>query len=665
MCGISFIFQPDGNPQANVIARMVTSLTHRGPDAQTHWLGDGVALGHSRLSIVDIHGGQQPMRNDDGRYTLVFNGEIYNYRELRQQLQAQGDVFHTDSDTEVLLRLYLREGSACLQRLRGMFAFAVHDKKSGTLFLARDRLGIKPLYYHWDGSTLTGASEVKAIFASGNLQPQLDPATIRSYFRYQFTTPGTHPFKGIDELAPGHHLTISPGKAPKIQPYWDLEFPRDSEYESLDEDYWLGEFDAALSDAARSHTIGDVPIGAYLSGGIDSATTTLLLNEASAQDIKSFTIRFSDPELDESDLAAEIAAHLGVDNQSVTVADERPEGYLSELLQCIYHLEQPQRMAVDVPHFMLSGLVREQHHKVVYTGDGADEILGGYDCYRQDAIREWGNEYLDAEQREQFYLQEFGDDFAEAHLRYLLHQHQPEQQTRTLAQFGCYPAWHDFWHILDDTAEALFSDALLDNAARSPQDDTASDPLLTYAASIKPRIERYHPLNQSLYIETKTRLPNWILHKSDRLSMAHSVEARIPFMDHKLVELTARIPPALKLNETGEKYILRKLMTSRLPEHPASFQKRAFYTPIREWFFTPQRQQELSTYLSDDALRDAGFFRPDTVRDYLQRINQFGQPQDMDQYYTVMKLEWALMLVLTTQMLHHLFVRKNAACFAP
>jgi len=654
VCGIGFIFDARGADVAvAAVGRMVAAIGHRGPDAVGWWNDGPVALGHARLSIVDIVGGGQPMHSSDGRYTLVFNGEIYNYRTLRSELEQVGEHFHTESDTEVLLRLYQREGAACVARLRGMFAFAVHDAHSGGLVLARDRLGIKPLFYHWDGGRLSGASEIKALFAAGVVEPQLDPATIRSYFRYQFTPPGTNPFVGIEELPPGHCLSIAPGRTPRLRRYWDLAFPRDGEYESLDEDYWLQRFGDALDDAAASHTIGEVPIGAYLSGGIDSATTARLLSRHAKQAVQTYTIRFSAEELDESPLAAEIAAHLGVANQTVAVDDARPGGYLHELLACVYHLEQPQRMAVDVPHFLLSGLVHARQGKVVYTGDGADEILGGYDCYRQDAIREWGNQQPDAAARERFYFEQFGSDFAETHLRLLLSLHEPARQRATCEDFGCYPAWHDFWHILDDLSEPLFTDTLA----------ACADPLPALAAEMRPRIEGLHPLNQSLYLETHTRLPNWILLKSDRLSMAHSVEARVPFLDHPLVELAARVPPGLKLNGMDEKYILRRLMMPQLPQHPETFKKRAFYTPIREWFFTPERRAELEPYLGEAALREAGLFRPETVRRYLQVMDAAGEPRDMQAHYRVMKLEWTLLLVLTTQMLHRLFVAREAACF--
>jgi asparagine synthase (glutamine-hydrolysing) len=655
MCGICFIHHADGRPAApEGITRMVRTLSHRGPDAQHQVLRGNTALGHARLSIVDIAGGAQPMLSDDGRLALVFNGEIYNYRELRQALQAGGEMFRTESDTEVLLRLYQREGRACLSRLRGMFAFAVHDRESGTLLLARDRLGIKPLFYSWDGTTLSGASEIKALFAAGLVAPAFDPAAIRSYFRYQFSVPGHTPFQGVQELLPGHWLEIQAGGAPRTQAYWDIAFPRDGEYESEDESYWLQRFGEAMDEAAASHMIGDVPIGAYLSGGIDSSATTQLLRQHYPQTVQSFTIRFTNPANDESPLASAIAAHLDVPNQQLTVDDAHATDYLPALRDCIYHLEQPQRMAVDVPHFLLSGFVNAQHYKVVYTGDGADEILGGYDCYRQDALRDWGNRQKNFRARRRFYLEEYTKEFAEEHVRLLLALHRPKPQKATLRQFGFYPAWHDFWHILQDVGEPLF-----DTALRSAGDDGFA----ACVEQLRPQVAGLHPLNQSLYLETKTRLPGWILWKSDRLSMAHSVEARVPFMDHPLVELAARVPPRLKLNGMDEKYILRKLVMPKLPAHPTSFKKRAFYTPIREWFFLPEKQAALAPYLSPQALAESGLFRPAVVQDYLARINAFGQPQNMNQYYAVMKMEWTLLLVLTIQMLHALYIKGEAPCF--
>jgi asparagine synthase (glutamine-hydrolysing) len=558
----------------------------------------------------------------------------------------------------VVLRLFERDGLAGIGALRGMFAFAVHDQECGALHLVRDRLGIKPLFYHWTGDTLLAASEAKALFASGLVEAKLNANAIRAYFRYQFAISPQTLFEDIVELSPGHTLTLTPGGEPRLNQYWDLDFPQHGEYESLDETFWSERFASALDDAASTHMIGDVPIGSYLSGGIDSATTTYLLNqhreESATSKVKSYTIRFSNPANDESELAKEIADHLHVPNETILLDDAREAGFLDEFQQCLYHLEQPQRMALDIPHFMLSGLVHDNGQKVVFTGDGADEILGGYDCYRQDAMREWGNLQKNSRQRRRYYLNEYRQNFADPHVRFLFEQHRPKKQRAVIRQFGCYPAWNDFWHILDDISAPLFADTL------QAEDDQVMDRLVD---TMRGNIAGLHPLNQSLYIETKTRLPGWILWKNDRLSMAHSVEARVPFMDHPLVELAAQIPPGLKLNGMDEKYILRKVMMPHLPEHPTVFKKRAFYTPIRDWFFTEDKQPALQTFLSSQALQKSGYFCSDIVADYLRQIRDIKQVETMDEYYTLMKLEWTLLLVLSVQILHYLFVDRHAPCF--
>lgn len=656
MCGIACIFHTNGNTvEQSAIKRMVKSLEHRGPDDLKQAHRGSVALGHARLSIVDIKGGKQPMLSDDGRFALVFNGEIYNYKSLRSQLEKEGVSFNTASDTEVVLCLFQRYGLDCLSRLRGMFAFAIHDQFTDQLFLARDRLGIKPLFYHWDGNTLLAASEAKAMFASGLVEPRLSPVAIRNYFRYQFAVSPHTVFESVFELPPGNTMVISVGKKPEIEQYWDIQFPQDGEYESLDETYWQQKFSCALDDAAVSHTIGDVPIGAYLSGGIDSAATTRLLAQHTTDKIQSYTIRFTNKGHDESELAKKIADELNVPNKTIVLDDSREEGYLRELLECVYHLEQPQRMSLDIPYYLLSDLVHSDNKKVVFTGDGSDEIFGGYDCYRQDYIRYWGNQKKNSRIRKKYYLNEYKNDFAEDQMRMLFDLHRPGRQRATIRKFGCYPAWFDFWHHLDDVTEPLFDDLLI---------NYQQDQLEGSLENIRQKVHGLHMLNQSLYIETKTRLPGWILWKSDRLSMAHSVEARVPFLDHPLVELVAAVPPGLKLNGMDEKYLLRKLMMPYMPEHPTYFKKRAFYTPIREWFFTSGRQQELMPYLSETALAKTGFFRTETVHQYLDEINVFGQPQNLNQYYFVMKREWVLLLVLTVQILHYLFIERQAPCFA-
>lgn len=657
MCGIALIYHRCGvAAELPRIERMTRALNHRGPDAHAVLLRDEAALGHTRLSIVDVAGGAQPMVSADQRHAIIFNGEIYNYRALRSALETDGVQFTGVSDTEVILHLYRRDGAACVQQLRGMFSFAVHDAVDGALFIARDRLGIKPLFYHWDGEQLLAASEIKALFASGLVEPRFNHAAIRSYFTYQFAISPHTPFEGVLELPPGCQIKAIPGQAPKIEQYWDLNFPREHEYESHDEKFWTGEFHRALEDAAASHTIGEVPIGAYLSGGIDSSALTWLLGKSYGKPVQTFSVHFPNNNLDEAPIYRAIAAHLNVGNTEVTMEDNKAEGYVRELEAAVYHLEQPQRMALDVPYYLLSRLVRDSNYKVVYTGDGADEILGGYDCYRQDYMRLWGNDIRDPALRKLLYFSQYGQNYSDPFMQLLFAQHAPEHQRQVIDRYGCYPVWHDFWQITADQLPGLFNKDFAQAA-------TTTDPMGELAGTMKPRLEGRHRVNQSLYIETKTRLPGWILWRSDRMSMAHGVEARVPFLDHPLVELSARIPPDLKLRGMNEKYLLKKIALPHLPKHPWQFKKKAFYTPIREWFFTPAQHALLEPYLSRQALLDAGVFDPDHVQALRERILQAQAPTNMNTYYALMKQEWIMMLVVTVQMLHTQFIAKRGACF--
>ena len=650
MCGIAIILYHNGTtPEAWRARAMHLALAHRGPDAAHVLLRPAIALAHARLSIVDIHGGTQPMQTTDGQLAITYNGEIYNFRDLRSVLNARGVAFRTQSDTEVVLHAYREFGAQALTKLRGMFAFAIHDGISGELFLARDRLGIKPLYYYNDERVFVAASEIKAIFASGLVRPELDRASLKNYFTYQFSIAPHTPFMRIYELPPAHTLRIAAATPARLERYWDIDFPQAGDYESMDEGYWAQHFADALQDAVTSHAIGDVGIGSYLSGGIDSCSVTRLLADIQPR-VQTFSIGFDNADYDESSQYRAIAQSMGVANAELRLQDERPQGYLDDLVQCIYHLEQPQRMAVDVPHYLLSGLARDNHYKVVYTGDGADEVLAGYDCFRQDSMRLWSNGPLNSLLRRWRYMRQYTRHFPRDQMRLLLALHRRGAQRKTMERFGFYPAWHDFWQITrSQRAGIMRDDAAIDGEAQM-------DALV---AGMQPQLAGRDAINQSLYFEMKTRLPGWILWKSDRLSMAHGVEARVPFLDHPLVELIARMPPALKLNGLNEKYILKQCMTPRLPEVAHAYKKRGFYTPISAWFFTPARLDALQPYLSRAALIKADLFDPDRVQVLQQTLQARSKPVDMHAAYGYTQLEWALFTVLTTQILHDLYVEKS------
>ena len=647
MCGIAIILHHNGStPEAGRVRAMHVALAHRGPDAANILLHPAVALAHARLSIVDIQGGVQPMQTADGQLAITYNGEIYNFKALRQSLSLRGAPFRTQSDTEVVLNAYREWGAQSVSQLRGMFAFAIHDRNSGELFLARDRLGIKPLYYYNDEQVFVAASEIKALFASGLVKAELDRASIKNYFTYQFAITPHTPFRHIYELPPAHTLRIAAGAALRLERYWDVDFPRAGDYESRDEAYWTPRFADALQDAVASHATGDVAIGAYLSGGIDSCSVTRLLADIQPQ-VQTFSIGFENADYDESAQYRAIAQSMGVANAELRLQDARPQGYLDDLVQCIYHLEQPQRMAVDIPHYLLSGLVRDQHYKVVYTGDGADEVLAGYDCFRQDYMRLWSNGMIKSLLRRWRYLHRYTRYFPRDQMRLLLALHGRSAQRKTMERFGFYPAWHDFWQTTQaHSAGILRDDSAIDGAAQM-------DALV---ATMQPQLAGRDAINQSLYFEMKTRLPGWILWKSDRLSMAHGVEARIPFLDHPLVELLARMPPSMKLNGLNEKHILKQCMAPRLPVLPHAYKKRGFYTPISAWFFTPERLHELQPYLSRAALIQADLFDPERVAVLQRQLQACAQPTDMNGHYRLMQIEWVLFTVLTTQILYQLYV---------
>lgn len=654
MCGISLIFHTDNQPVSDhLIMRMNKAIKHRGPDDDGIYRDNGIGLGHVRLSIVDIKGGHQPMHSNDQRYVIIFNGEIYNYQSLSEELKKNGVVFSSNSDTEVVLALYQSLGKNCLDKLRGMFSFVIYDKHARSIFIARDRLGIKPLFYHWDGNTLVAGSEIKALFASTLVEPKLNIASIQSHFKYQFSISPNTLFENIFELPPGYYAEINTDKKFKITRYWDLDFPDKNEYETDDEKYWEDRFVDTLHDSAISHMTGEVPIGTYLSGGIDSSAMAFLLKQHYNKPISSFSIHFDNPNSDESYAYRPVAEHLEIENTELTMEDNRKGGYFGILEKCLYSLEQPQRMAVDIPHFLLSDFVRKKNYNVVYTGDGADEILAGYDCYRQDSIRQNGNLQPTDDSRASLYYGQYGEYFARPFLDMLLEQHQPKKQKKTMDYYGCYPSWHDFWQLLNDPLEHIFLDSV-------KIDTSQMDELVNH---LKPVIANKDPLNQSLYLETKMRLPGWILWKSDRLSMAHGVEARVPFMDHHLVELAAQIPPILKLNGMDEKYILKKSIAPYLPQISGDFKKRAFYTPIREWLFSEAHIDELEKYLSVQALEESNIFNVAYVRQLMQDLIYSPLPSDFDSYFYNTQKEWSLMLVLSIQMLFRLFVAKEAPCF--
>ncbi len=650
MCGIAILanYNGDASEALECVKNMTYSLRHRGPDSRGYIVRGQVGIGHTRLSIVGSDSSAQPMVTEDDRYAITFNGEIYNYKELKRVLEDKGHIFKTMSDTEVVLLGYRQYGCDIVSKIEGMFSFIIHDLERNELFAARDPLGIKPFFYFYKGMEFLAASEIKAIFASGIVQPELNLSSIRAFFNWQFCLPGKTAFLNIQELPAGHYLKMKIGESPKIFQFWDFEFPKEGEYEERPDSFWIDEFGSALCRSVKSHAIGDSDIATYLSGGIDSSTIAWLMSDLLESKTKTFSVHFPDSPLDESGSYRKIAKHLKLDNTQIILDNKRGD-YFEELIKSTYHLEQPQRMALDVPYLLMSGAVKSEGYKVVYTGDGADEILGGYDCYRRDYLRLIGNSVRDINLRRMLYFDQFSKDLPKSYVKLIFDLHSPRKQLQTKNRFGFYPVWYDFWNVTTKILPSLFSDEF------NSQNDFMCE-LDNAASLVKEKVKGLHRINASLYLEGKTRLPGWILWRTDRMSMANGVEARVPFLDLRLVELCCRLPPSMKLKGMNEKYILKRYAMKHLPKLPSKYKKKAFYTPIREWFFEEKHAEALEHFIGDSALLNRGLFKPEAVHKICRILRNAHPRNDSETEYQIMQYEWILMLVLTTQILQDTFL---------
>ena len=396
MCGITGVFNLDkaASIEETDLRQMLALIRHRGPDGYGIYLDDRVGMGSARLSIIDLSGGNQPIGNEDGSLWIVFNGEIFNYIELRPMLEARGHHFSTQSDTEVILHLYEDYGPACLQHLNGQFALAIWDIKEQTLFLGRDRIGIRPLFYTINDGQLIFGSEIKTILAYPGVTAQIDPVALDQIFTFWSTLPSRSIFEGIHEIPPGHYLLAKDGNI-KLQEYWSLDFSEPAETSHSLQDY-LDEFESLLVDAACIRLRADVPVGAYLSGGVDSSTIAAIIRNYTNNRLDTFSISFSDPEFDESSFQRQMANFLGTNHQVVFTNHSDIGAIFPEV---IWHTETPILRTAPAPMFLLSKLVRDNHYKVVLTGEGADEFLAGYDIFKEAMIRRFWAKQPDSEIR--------------------------------------------------------------------------------------------------------------------------------------------------------------------------------------------------------------------------------------------------------------------------
>ncbi|MBK8248054.1 MAG: asparagine synthase (glutamine-hydrolyzing) [Gemmatimonadetes bacterium] len=598
MCGISGLVRPRRStaPVTRDIAeRMRDVMAHRGPDGVGLYLGARVALGHRRLAIVDVEHGAQPMASDDGQVQLVFNGEIFNHPMLFAQLQSEGVHYHTRCDTETILRLYERHGAAMPEQLRGMFAIAIWDERSQELFLARDRFGVKPIYYAHlaDGSLLFG-SEIKVILAAGDVRAAFNERALPDMLANHAPSGEETLFAGIRRLPPGHTLTWRDGQV-RIARYWDLHFGATDE---RDDATLIAEYKERFIEAVRLRLMADVPLGMFLSGGIDSASITAAMSTLVRDPIKTFSVAFAEREANELQYARLVATRYGTDHHEVVVS---PTDFWNAVPRLIWHEDEPMAHPSSVALNAVSQLAARQV-KVVLTGEGSDETLAGYNRYRVTIANAMlGRRY------EQWTPRVMRDAVrglvgtlpASSRLRQKL------SRTALVLPADLTSLYFDNFAVFDRATQQR----LLSADARSRLGGI--DPYAAASTALGASDGRTL-LDQLLYADTKTYLHE-LLMKQDQMSMAASIESRVPFLDHPLVEFAARLPERLKLRGWTTKYILRESMKDMLPPEILSRKKMGFPVPIGPWLRT-SHQRLVDEYVTSPRALARGWFDPAAVR---------------------------------------------------
>ncbi len=615
MCGISGTYaRPGAVASARLLLAMAGELRHRGPDGTGLYLDRRFGMSNTRLAIIDLAGGDQPLANEDRRYWVMQNGEIYNYVELQQELDALGHRLETSSDTEVIVHAYEEWGVDCLHRLNGDFAFAVWDRREQELFLARDRFGVRPLFLAEFGGDLVFASEAKAIFRHPEARRELDPLGLVEAFTAWSILPDRSAFVGVRELAPAHYVRWGHDGLIEERRWWDLQFPRVGEKRAESEGELEAELTELLSDATRIRLRADVPVAAYLSGGLDSSATAALAQSHYPQTLHSFGLGFRDPLFDESAYQDRFVEDLGTSLTRVVVDAPDIAQALPRAVECS---EKPTLRTALAPLLLLSAAVRDAGLKVVITGDGADELFGGYDIFRENKVRR------------------FWARVPESQLRPLLFARLNEYLGRDLKRSGPFLA-RFYGRGLEDTGDPLYSHRIrFANTARClslfEQDvlDRAAaegDVLERVEARLPDGFERLTPLGQAQYLEIMTFLDPYLLHsQGDRMLMANSVEGRFPFLDYRVAEFAAALPDEMKLRGLEEKYLLRKVAARLLPPDVARRRKRPYRAPIVSAFVGPRAPEYVRDVFDPSRLEDVGVFRPDAVDRLVRKCAAAGE----------------------------------------
>jgi len=609
VCGICGIYDPNAAIEESALKRMTNVLTHRGPDRDGFYVGRGIGLGYRRLSIIDIPTGDQPISNEDGTVWVVFNGELYNYKALRGLLEQEGHRFRTQSDTEVLVHAYEVWGLDLLAQLNGMFAFALWDERNRRLFLARDRLGVKPLYYHEVGRQISFASELKALILDG--RPPFDVEAIVDYLSFANCFGRKTMFRGIRRLLPGEYLLASEHGA-ETHVYWDLTFAEPS---VKDVDSAVRGYLTLLEDSVAMELMSDVPLGAQLSGGMDSSAVVVVARKH-MDSFDTFSVRFPEDEFDESPYARRVAELVGSRHHEVTA---RPSVVPSLLPRILYHLDEPRAGPGVIPQWLVAELA-SRHVRVVLTGHGGDELFAGYPSYYAAYVNQ---AILHGDVGSLFKgIGAFGARFRTEGVRRMLGLPVYALLSEDLRRYGHEAVFPP------SVIEKLLAPALL-------QESRGYDPR-THLDAVLARCESEIPLSRLQYLDVKTYLPS-LLDNEDRVSMAYSLESRVPILDHRIAAFAAKISPDLLVRDFTLKFVPRRALREYCPREVIEHRKMGFPVPISEWLRNDLASW-VSRVLDDGKIRETGVLNADTVH-RLVDAHLSGRADFGDQLWVLLNLE--------------------------
>jgi asparagine synthase (glutamine-hydrolysing) len=636
MCGIAGIYNVGPDSEV-LISRMISILRHRGPDETGLYLDNRMAMGHTRLSIIGLGDGTQPICNEDGTLWTVYNGEIFNYPELKADLEEKGHIFRTGTDTEILVHIYEEYGPACLQRLNGQFAFAIWDSVKEELFLARDRVGIRPLHYCRAGGKFLFASEIKALFLDPSVHREIDMQALSQVFTLWTTLTPKTVFKGVFELPPGHFMLLKQGRIARQEAYWTIPYVPPASR-------WPGSFEEAveetrelLLDAIRIRLRADVPVGAYLSGGLDSSIITSLISGNFNNNLRTFSIGFKEEAFDETPFQQMMVKHLGTDHSHLLIDNNDIRQNFPAVVR---HCEKPLLRTAPVPMYLLSRLVRENNFKVVLTGEGADEVFAGYNIFKEAKVR-------------QFWSRNPASRF-----RPLLLERLYPYIFKNPARGRSY--LQKFFAVTADTQlDPLFSH-------RIRWENTGKNSIF-FSDRVMAELDNYNPeeevlaalpagfperdiLSRAQFLEMEIFLSNYLLSsQGDRVAMGNSLELRVPFLDFRVIEFAMKLPPTWKLRVLKEKFILKKAFEALIPDAIVSRPKHPYRAPIRDVFFGAG-DGYAHEFLSEGNLKKNGYFDPLKTG---RLVNRFIKD---DRFVESETQNMALTGILSTQILHEQFI---------